>query len=271
VADIAAGEIRGLQLSGTVALARSVYGIQASVISVTWDDVHGAQIGVVSYAEDVSGLQAGVIPVASGEVRGLQWGMISVAGGEMAGAQLGVINWSTRTDGLMVGLINLGAEGADSTPIGLINIFGDGKYQPMLWTDEASMVNAGLKMGSRKAYSILGVGFAPFGGKDGMNVMAGVGGRIPLRDPLWLEIDIIGQSLVEEFKAQDGLDLLSKVRGTLGFQFFDWLAVYGGVSLNLLVSDQREHGGPAWLRLWADHRGDTFLDLGLGLFLGVQI
>ena len=288
VADIAAGEIHGFQLGGVVALARSIQGVQASVISATWDDVHGAQLGVLSYAEDVSGLQLGVIPVASGEVRGLQSGVISVTGGDLhglqlgtinvaasgvSGAQIGVINWGTRTSGWMVGLINLAAEGADSTPIGLINILGDGEYEPTVWTDDSSMFNVGLKMGSKNTYSILGAGVAPYGANDGVYVLAGVGGHIPLRDPLWLEIDVIGQGLVENLKLHDdkGLELLSKVRASVGFQIFDWLAVYGGLSLNLLVADLREHGGPAWLRLWAVQRGDTFLDLGLGLFAGVQI
>jgi caspase domain-containing protein len=256
VAEISAGAIKGLQLSGVVAIAQSVYGAQGSIVSVTWDDFHGAQMGVLNYADDMSGAQLGVVNVAAGEVRG---------------AQLGVVNWASKTDGLMFGVVNIASQGADSVPIGLINIIPDGMLKPTAWMSDTSLTNVAIKMGSRKFYTILGAGFQPSGEQKGFSWMVGLGGHLELTEPLWLDIDLVASSLYEDYEFDEkGVDILSKLRVTLGWQIADYFALYGGVSLNFLVSDKREHAGPAWLRLMHTTYDEYNLDLGLGLIAGVQ-
>ena len=80
------------------------------------------------------------------------------------------------------------------------------------------------------------------------------------------------QSFHEDYKFKDdGVDFFNKLRFTLGWQIAEHFAVYGGLSVNFLVSEKRKHGGPAFMRLWAHEGEDVNLDLGLGLILGIQI
>ncbi|MFC1655123.1 hypothetical protein ACFL2F_04890, partial [Myxococcota bacterium] len=92
------------------------------------------------------------------------------------------------------------------------------------------------------------------------------------RLPEWLDIDLVSQSLYKDYDFKEGgVDFLNKFRVTLGWQIAEHFAVYGGLSLNFLVSEKRKHGGPAFMRLWAHEGEDVNLDLGLGLILGIQI
>jgi len=287
IIDVSAGQITGLQLGGCVAVARSLYGAQLSVASLTWDDFHGAQIGVLTYANDVVGAQVGVASISAGEVRGVQWGVANVTAGdlngfqlgvsnvtagEFDGVQIGVINWATRSRGLQLGIINIAAEGADSQPIGLLNIIGDGIFKPTVWMSDTSLTNVGIKMGSRKFYSVLGAGLQPAGDGEGVSLLAGVGRHFELADALWLDTDLVAHSQFKNYEFKDTEpDFLFKYRTVIGWQIAEHFSVYGGLSLNFLVSEMREHGGPAFLRLWA-HEGDGVnYDLGLGLILGIQI
>jgi hypothetical protein len=287
VVDISAGQITGLQLGGCLAVARSIYGAQVSVISLTWDDFHGAQIGVVALSDDVVGGQVGVTSISTGEVRGIQWGVANVTAGnlkglqmgvtnviagEFTGAQIGVVNWATKSKGIQLGIINVAAEGADSIPIGLVNIIADGIFRPTVWMSDTSLTNVSLKMGSRKFHSIIGGGFQTFGDNNGVSFLAGFGGHIELNDPMWLDLDLVSQSLYRDFDFKEGgIDFLNKFRATLGWQIAEHFSVYGGLSLNFLVSEKRKHAGPAFLRLWAHEGEDVNQDLGLGLILGIQI
>lgn len=287
IVDVSAGQITGLQFGGCIAVARSLYGAQLSVASMTWDDFHGAQIGVATYADDVVGAQLGVANISAGEVRGIQWGVANVTAGdldgfqlgvsnviagEFSGVQIGVVNWATRSQGLQLGIVNLAAEGADSQPIGLLNIIGDGIFKPTVWMSDTSLTNVGIKMGSRKFYSILGAGLQPVGDGEGVSFLAGIGKHFELTDTLWLDTDLVAHSQFKDYKFKDTEpDFLFKYRTVLGWKIAEHFSIYGGLSLNFLVSEMREHGGPAFLRLWA-HQGDSVnYDLGLGLIFGIQI
>jgi hypothetical protein len=202
----------------------------------------------------------------------LQLGVTNVIAGDFTGAQIGIINWATRSKGLQLGIINMATEGDDSYPIGLINIIADGTYHPTVWMSDTSLTNVGIKMGSRHFYSIIGSGFQTASEDGGISFFAGFGGHFNLNDSLWMDVDLMTHSLFKDYKfSGDGEDFLNKLRVTLGWQIADHFAVYGGLSLNFLISDKRKHAGPAFLRLWAHEGDDTYYDLGLGLILGIQI
>ncbi len=257
VFNIASGVHHGAQISGVFNVARAVEGFQGSVINITWEDSRGWQGGVVNWSGDLVGAQTGVINATHGQVRGLQ---------------AGVVNYANRLDGVSLGLINV-APSMDGVPIGLINIIGDGLHELDAWISETMLFNAGVRMGAKTFYSILGMGAHPEKNHQRWSILAGLGGRIDL-DPFWVEIDLVTHRLNEGWGwSGDDLDLLTKLRGRVGWQIAGQFAVWAGLSLNLLVSEARDRIAPSGLAVVRDSAqgGDLHLELAPGFLLGIGI
>ncbi len=248
----------GVQGSAFLNVARSFRGLQVSTANVTWDDIRGVQLSVANYTHDLTGAQAGVVNVAAGEVRG---------------AQIGVVNYGTRVKGLMLGLVNVAAEVDDDTlPIGLINLFGNGLHELEFFTSDTSLFNLGLKLGSRRFYTLLGAGIHPEKDNERWSVYTGLGMRIEL-DSLWLDIDLLAHAMEEDYQtSNDDFTFLTQIRALVGWQLADQLAVFGGLSLNLLLSDVRPSIAPPGWSFWETTTDEgTYLQLAPGFVLGLQI
>jgi len=261
VFNITSGYLRGAQIAAVFNVARAFVGFQGSVLNITWEDSRGWQAGVANWSGDLGGVQSGVLNATHGQVRGLQ---------------AGVINYAGRLDGVSLGLVNI-ARSMDGVPIGLINIVGDGLHELDAWTSETMLFNAGVRMGSRTIYSILGVGAHPEEDHQRWSILAGLGGRIDL-DPFWVEIDLVTHELNEGWGwAGDELDLLTKLRGRFGWQIADQFAVWAGLSLNLLISEARDRIAPPGLAIFrgvvedAALNNDLHFELAPGFLVGIGI
>lgn len=190
IAALSGGRATGVQLGLGGALARGpVDGVQASVgFSAAKESLAGAQLsaGANFTRGAVDGAQvAGAFNVAGEDVRGLQ-----LAGGlnlapSVDGAQLGIVNVGRRVRGLQLGVVNV-AEDVEGAALGLVSITRDGVH-PIVWTSNASYVNAGVKFATKYTYTITAVGIgAPetdWGAGSAIEkvgVAFAIGGRIPV-------------------------------------------------------------------------------------------
>ena len=89
-ADIARGNLRGLQIGGAVAIARDSVGLQVGGAASIGRDFHGIQIGgAASVARDLRGIQIGGAGVAARDTVGLQIGGAGVVARNTVGIQIG--------------------------------------------------------------------------------------------------------------------------------------------------------------------------------------
>ncbi|MCP4601824.1 MAG: hypothetical protein GY847_15135 [Proteobacteria bacterium] len=258
IANAATGPVSGFQGAGIANAARgSVSGFQgAGIANVATGPTIGFQgAGIANYAESIKGAQMS--------------GIANIARGDVTGLQAGLINFGTRVHGAQIGLVNIALKEMKGAPIGLINYAGDGIFAPTIWGSDNSMLNLGLKMGSRHIYGILGWGIHPIPDEKRDSLITGLGGHVDLH-PVWLDIDLTFHWLHENFKwIENEVDLIHKLRIAFGYRVLDQLSVFAGPTLNLLVSEVRDDADliPSFASYTND---DLSVKFSIGFVAGLQ-
>ncbi len=295
--NVAAGDTTGFQSAGLVNVAgASATGIQFSGLG---NHAGGAAVGLQGaglfnmVAGDITGFQgAGLLNVARGAMNGFQGaGLVNVSGdgskgvqmsgianvstGAFTGLQLSLVNFGTDVTGAQVGLVNIASKSMKGASVGLINFAGDGIFAPTVWVSAASMLNLGLKMGSRNFYSILGAGVHPVGDDRRTSVAVGFGTHGDLTGKWWLEFDLLHNRLYDQkfgFDSYDdyNVDFIEQARLNLGFRFARNFSVYAGPTLDVLVSEVRDEIGFATFYTHTDKSADTHVAISMGLTAGIQ-
>ncbi len=237
----------------------------------------GAGIANVSMTDHSQGFQgAGIVNVAE-SIKGAQVaGIANVAYRDLLGFQAGLVNYGGNVRGVQLGLINVSCKNSGA-PIGLVNAVGDGMLAPTYWLSDTSLVNVGIKMGSRHVYSILGYGYNPLRREDGDRhaVIAGIGGHIDF-SPVWLELDLVHRWLFSRSDWSDreldknDIETISKVRAIVGFRIVPQFSVYVGPTFNFYISDDDREISflPRLDRIAAGDELDLYF--GIGGVLGIQ-
>ena len=244
---------QSLQIAAGVNIAGNLEGMQISAaanIALGWD-----QEANIPYA----GTQIGMVNIAPGGI-GTQIGLLNIAG-HVETSQVGLLNISGRMSGL---------------PIGLISFVKNNPLHLQLWGSDTEVANLGVRLGSRHVYSLLMVGSYPHGDLGRWSSGFGIGGHIPLGVRLFLNVDLItrGVAYTDESREDtwwyDERTVLNKLRLAFGWEQHKWLSVFGGVSLNFLVSDRRNTSdfGFGFDRVY--QRDDTTVRVWPGFFAGVQ-
>lgn len=160
IANIVGGHVNGLQIGGiTNTVLDSLRGMQVGgVNNFVKDKFSGFQLGGVynHIGTTLDGLQvAGVVNFTNHKINGVQLaGVANVSSREVRGVQIaGVINYTRRLKGTQIGLINI-CDTSDGYSIGLINIVIKGYHKLSLYTNELINLNAAIKSGNTKLYSI---------------------------------------------------------------------------------------------------------------------
>ena len=244
---------QSLQIAAGVNIAGNLEGMQISAaanIALGWD-----QEANIPYA----GTQIGMVNIAPGGI-GTQIGLLNIAG-HVETSQVGLLNVSGRMSGI---------------PIGLISFVKNNPLHLQLWGSDTEVANLGVRLGSRHVYSLLMVGSYPHGDLGRWSSGFGIGGHIPLGVRLFLNVDLITRGVVyadeseEDTWEYDEHTVLNKLRLAVGWEQHKWLSVFGGVSLNFLVSDRRNTSdfGFGFDRVY--RRDDTTVRVWPGFFAGVQ-
>lgn len=293
-ADIALGastittRLEGVQLAGgAVRLEGGGYGLQGAAgltfaeepfTGVQWSAIantsktylRGAQMtGLFNYANHLRGAQLGAIANHANDAVGLQVGMVNTSG-LLQGASFGLINVTRgRVDGLQFGLINF-ADDADVS-IALLPISRKGGVHLDVFTSDLAAVNVGLRLASRRTYTIVTAGVHPVGPGTSWMLGLGLGGRIRPTEKIFVDIDNIvyaiepglNQPLVTP-KFADSLRLM------LGWQPHKRFSIYGGPTLNVALDVEQKGGQFRPGYDYASYRDDT-ITAWPGFVFGVSI
>jgi hypothetical protein len=216
--------------------AGDLLGGQVSAVGVTAGQVRGAQVGVVNVAGGaVAGAQVGTVNVGWNDVRGTQVSVVNI-GGDVVGLQLGVINIASTVRGAQVGLLNI-AKTSDA-PIGLLNIITQGRARLALWSNETSVLNVAVKLGSAHVYCLLMGGLNPRGrgGKVNLSYGAGLGVHLDFGnfygelEATFEDVHQMGDDWRSSQAFSTGLHL------NVGYQLFERVAVFAGPQVQTLIA-----------------------------------
>ncbi|MCA9663460.1 MAG: caspase family protein, partial [Myxococcales bacterium] len=277
-AQLAAGVTRlmgdGVGLQGAAGLTivdGAFEGLQWSVIANTAKtEMRGAQLtSVFNYANELRGVQLGGVANHAREMRGFQLGMVNTSGA-LRGASIGLVNVTRgRVDGLQLGLVNY-ADDADAS-IGLLPLSRKGGVHLDVWTSDLAAFNLGLRLASRRTYTMLTAGVHPFGAGSGWMVGLGLGGRFTPTDALFIDLDNIVYVTQPGFERMSSPPrLVDSLRLLIGWRPHERFSIYAGPTLNVGVdvrgaNDHFRIGYP-----YASYRDDWVM-IWPGAALGVSI
>lgn len=238
----AGGGVSGAQISGIAGVAeQSDDGAQVSgVLSITEEKVDGVQVGgVLAVAGDsVIGTQvAGVANVAGGRVDGAQIaGIANLTGKGIRGVQIaGVINVATKVRGSQIGLINI-CDSISGCTIGLINIVAHGYHKLSVSTNEVFPLNASLKLGTQRFYSILGGGISLDPKSKAYGFGVGFGADWSLGRKFYLNPELTVQNIYQGDWEQ--INLLHRAQLSLHYKPLPYLSVFAGPAYYVYYNEQ---------------------------------
>ena len=245
---------QSLQIAAGVNVAGNLEGTQISAatnIALGWD-----QETNVPY----TGTQISMVNIAPGGI-GTQIGLLNIAG-HVETSQVGLLNVSGRMSGI---------------PIGLISFVKNNPLHLQLWGSDTEVANLGVRLGSRHFYSLLMVGSYPHGDLGRWSSGFGIGGHIPLGKRLFLNVDLITRGVVytddsekDAWVYDDEHTVLNKLRLAVGWERHKWFSLFGGVSLNFLVSHRPDTSDFGYRFDHVYREDDVTIRVWPGFFAGVQ-
>jgi hypothetical protein len=306
-------DVVGFQASGALNfVGRDLVGVQAGTVNLVIGRVTQSQVGVVNFAGGSAATQIGVTNVAGGNTA-VQAGVVSISAGNSlvqvgvvnitAGArvssggmtftpgaansvQVGTVNLTTGSTDAQVGVANVAGQvrkfqlgvvnvaDESDVSIGLVSIVRRGQLHVDVWASDAALANIGIKTGSKYVYSVLGLGLMPAGDSTRLLGTYGLGGHIPL-DRFFVDIDAVGHNVSDgsDLFHFAGLNMLSQLRVTGGWQLLPQLALTLGPAVSVFVSD-REDGSRIPLYdapIYHSRSGRTYVRIWPGFSAGVQL
>lgn len=234
--------VTGVQLAGLVNLAGSdVTGVQAGgIYNHAPANMRYAQFaGVSNYAGlRAEGIQAaGVANIAGKGMNGAQIaGVANIADSVVEGVQIsGVFNYAKNLKGLQIGVVNI-CDSSSGYSLGLLNFVRHGYHRFSIHTNEVMQINASVKTGTNKLYTILTGGFNPNGTSRVASFGYGLGREVKLSRVVSLNPEATAQHLY--LGDWDHLNLLSRLSLNVHVQLHKCIAVYGGPAYSVYYSKQ---------------------------------
>ncbi len=226
---IVSSRVSGAEVGAANVATAGLFGAQVGAANVAIGDSVALQAGAANVTlGHFSGLQGSAANVVGGNVVGAQVGLLNI-GGDVVGAQLGVVNIAGTVRGAQLGLVNVAKDA--SAPIGLVNVMREGRFRASVWGGEASVVNAALKLGTRRVYSHVVAGWNPRG--THLSYGLGLGLHVDVgRFYGQLEADVLTVSTASRLTTKG---LQTTQRFVVGYQVIEAFSVYAGPSFSQLV------------------------------------
>jgi hypothetical protein len=171
---------------------------------------------------------------AEQSMTGVQIAAVNV-GSDVHGAQIGLVNVARRVDGMQLGLVNV-ADEVDA-PIGAVSWVGSGERAVEVWGGEALALAAGVRLGTGRVYSLLGMASGPLVDGNPWGPAAGFGGKGRL-GPVEILVDALAHGLF--FDGVDDQALLVQGRARVAIDVADRVAITAGPTWNVFVSGDRD-------------------------------
>ncbi|WP_310395873.1 hypothetical protein [Hymenobacter sp.] len=192
---------------------------------------------------------AGLANLTGMDVQGLQTASVLNVARRVRGVQFGLVNVARHVRGVQFGLINV-ADSVDGVALGLVNIVRHGYLKGEVWASESLPLNAVVKLGVRRYYTVLGAAAEPFGNRVQWAAGFGIGTAGRPRGRFTLSLDVVQWTLAgssDDFAEQTDARLLTQLRPALAWQIEreGHLQLVVAPTLNLAIA-WRNDGQPAW-------------------------
>jgi len=252
----------GYMQSGVLSIAKRVGYMQGGSVNFA-DSVGYIQAGSLNIATSAGYLQAGSFNIAK-SVGYLQAGVLNLAD-SVGRVQAGAVNIANKT-GRQIGVVNI-SKYSEKTPIGLINIVGNGIFEATLYAESGSNAGLSLRTGTPWLYTIFDYG-QPAG--EPIEECSkwwgwGFGSRFGMSGPLFLNFDLLWSQVYYGTGHRDYISIdeantilpgedrywyndwytedLFRARLGISYSPVPFLAITAGVSANALFEGGQQNNG----------------------------
>jgi len=251
------GEVDGLSFAGLANFAESdMTGIYAAgIANGTVNSFTGIGLsGIANYAEDESTgiLLAGIANCSLRNSTGIYLaGLTNCSVGPATGIILsGLLNYSDNFDGIEVSLVNVArdvegiqaglinyARSVDGIPFGFLSYVEEVPLRFDAWISETAALSMAVRSGNGRYYPLLAFGINPYDKPFHWMAGWGFGKEYYLQRDGFADLDVILYYVGFEDRTREHTDTLYKLRLIYGRNLIPHLAIYGGLTLNLLATD----------------------------------
>lgn len=261
-------DFEGLQLSAININLGNFNGAQIGVITLA-DDFIGAQLGTVSIARDFNGLQGGTISIAR-DLKGAQLGTINIVR-DFNGLQMGTVNVARSAKGAQIGVINIMGEDNGAIPIGLISVVKNGYYALEFSANEVMYSNLSFKMGVDAFYTIYKVGASLYKGDFITSYGLGFGTKINLGNKAYLAVEASSSQIVYGGDWGHNLNLLNRLDMNFHWNLSKNLTFLAGPAFNVYVTDKVGVDGFGTLDIPYTFFDETNLENRVAMWFGANV
>jgi hypothetical protein len=260
------GNMKGVQLAGYVnTVLGTMDGLQGSgFVNFVKDTSTGAQIsgftnvalnsftglqasGFANYSKDMpTGAQvSGFVNVNMGDIKGIQGsGFANYNNGKVDGAQISsFFNYTKVLKGVQISFINIADSVETGLPIGFFSYVKNGYHKFEFGGNESLYGVASFKTGTTKFYNIFSFGLNVNHNNLFWGFGYGIGTLIPLSEKMSMNIDLISYQLNDESFWTYNLNSLNKLSVNTSIQLTPGFAVFGGLSWNVLATENYDLEG----------------------------
>lgn len=256
------GELTGFQAAGIVNVVNgNVNAVQfAGITNINTGQTNGLQAagianitGTGSDLFQIAGIANIGVSVNQGQVAGIanitndtriQVAGIGNAGNNIEGAQIGgIFNIARYVEGVqLAGILNI-CDSIDGIPLALVSIVKENGYRRFdIWHTEVTTVNLTFKTGIRQLYTMFSLGYNP---NSDYNIYfgTGIGTSIQLTKHNYFDIEYHLYQATENWTIHE-TKLWNQLRFNISQQFGNRFAIYGGPTINMLISDKTQTSKP---------------------------
>lgn len=253
--NIARGDMQGLYLTGAVNIASGkLQGIMTSgAVNFSGRDMQGLMLaGGLNYSDTFQGISLGTVNITS-EFQGIQLGSVNITKNGQ-GIQAGVVNYGKRFDGL---------------PVGIISYYENGRTDMDVWNSDGGFVNYGIKLGTEGVYNMISIGYNPAPGRDVWQLGWSIGSLEEHRN--YFRYSDLSLFKINEGDWTEDLNWIVKYRLLFGKNLGKGIQVYGGPTLNMLVSRVEGSSDYTWYSLIDFGAKGRDYRFWIGYSLGVEL
>ncbi len=252
------GKMEGAQMAGIGNFSQGLQGGQfAGIYNVSLGKVKGAQFaGIVNLASGESeNYQFAGIANASNKITGIQAaGIINIAD-KVNGAQIaGIANIADNVKGTQIaGILNI-CDSIDGVPIALVSYVRKNGYKKIeASTSEVNQVNATVKTGVRRFYTLFTVGYSPSNTNFNTSFGAGIGTSVLLKNKyVAIDFELRTSQFSKDFKIDNTL-LNNSLIIDYSLILFKRIEVFAGPTFNILYTEKpldATYIAPSWARAY---------------------
>jgi hypothetical protein len=301
IVNVARKDMNGTQIGSTVNIAEGrVNGVQISTINLMKNGDNAMQYGAINAASDSVGiLQAGCINISNGGIGIMQAGSVNVTNGKVGYLQAGAINIAQNVGYLQIGAINIAADAkfqagtiniakktsrrqigviniaghSEKTPLGLINIIGNGIFELSYYVDTDNLMGISARTGTPWLYTLIEY-VQPIGSLNSWPKAQGwgLGTRFGMTSPFYVNLDLLQMTFFDDPDAlfdndrqndwptfdythtinktvsdkvadtvRQNINILLKARLGVNYAPIRYVTLSGGAYLNCLIADEYGH------------------------------